>query len=644
MQQMTGSPMSPTPALRQSFRIFALLTYAALLINVGGFLRDVKYIGYVTPLFAAASCAFYSAIYLAPVVLIAAIAHRILLPRRVPDVAARRTPLRAAATCAIWILFTALLQLLLYVDRMIFHLYGFHLNGFVWNLIFTPGGIDSLGGGEATDRSTALIAAGFLLLQSVLLLLAIRLSGIDRPWTNLLSRRRLAWLSILVLVSGGFSQATFGISNLRGYAPVLSAANVFPMYMPITFNRLAQKLGVDVPREPALQAGVANMRLKYPRAPLRRQTPTRPPNIVWLTAESLRWDMLDQRIMPNTWRLAEQSTRFTRHYSGGNGTRMGMFAMFYGLYGSYWFPFLAERRGPVFFDQLLDMNYQMEMFTSAKFTYPEFDKTIFARIPNAHLHEYEAEPRWRRDEANVSKILEFIDGRDPARPFMTFMFFESPHAKYFFPEETAIQLPYARDINYAKLDDEVRENIGPIKNRYINACHYLDIQLGRIYAHLERRGLLDSTILIVTGDHGEEFMEKGRWGHNSTFSEEQTRPPLVIRVPGRTPAVVDRLTSHLDLPATLLPLLGVTNPPEDYSQGFDLFGPHRREFTVLADWDNLVYVDDRFKAVFPLDSYVVTRQTITDRDDRPLDDAAAFYKHNQPRIVHIMKQLNDFAQ
>ena len=66
----------------------------------------------------------------------------------------------------------------------------------------------------------------------------------------------------------------------------------------------------------------------------------KPLNIVWLVSESWRWDMLNPEIMPNTWAVTQNAHRFTRHYSGGNGTRMGMFAMFYGLYGTYWFPFL----------------------------------------------------------------------------------------------------------------------------------------------------------------------------------------------------------------------------------------------------------------------------------------------------------------
>jgi membrane-anchored protein YejM (alkaline phosphatase superfamily) len=67
---------------------------------------------------------------------------------------------------------------------------------------------------------------------------------------------------------------------------------------------------------------------------------------------------------------------------------------------------------------------------------------------------------------------------------------------------------------------------------YINASNHLDYQFSRIISTLKKEDLLKETIVIITGDHGEEFMENGRWGHNSTFSQQQIRVPLLIHIPG----------------------------------------------------------------------------------------------------------------
>jgi membrane-anchored protein YejM (alkaline phosphatase superfamily) len=115
---------------------------------------------------------------------------------------------------------------------------------------------------------------------------------------------------------------------------------------------------------------------------------------------------------------------------------------------------------------------------------------------------------------------------------------------------------------------------------------------------------------VWTGDHGEEFMEKGRWGHNSTFSQEQTLVPLVLWVPGQSPRQVDTITSHLDIPATLMDLLGVANSPLEYSQGTDLLGSQQRYYTVISGWDNVAYVDNEDKAIFPMKTLCSARKAL----------------------------------
>ena len=96
--------------------------------------------------------------------------------------------------------------------------------------------------------------------------------------------------------------------------------------------------------------------LSYPLVPLRVEPPARPLNIVWLAVESLRFDMLEPAIMPKLWDLSERSLRLENHYSGGNTTQMGIFSMFYGLYGNFWFPIGAARRSPLLVDVLQQPN------------------------------------------------------------------------------------------------------------------------------------------------------------------------------------------------------------------------------------------------------------------------------------------------
>jgi membrane-anchored protein YejM (alkaline phosphatase superfamily) len=271
-------------------------------------------------------------------------------------------------------------EVLIYADKFIFRLYGFHMNGFVWNLITTEGGIESMGGGTSTMISFALIIVGILAAQVVLLVLVLSVRRVQRVLDVLSTKRAMIAMAVLVLLAGGFERFTYGMSNVRAYAPVLLASNAFPFYQPTRFSGLAKTLGVKVERQPSVKVDFNTGALRYPLHPIVRRPVPKPYNLIFLVAESWRADMLDPEIMPQTWALAQKSNWFRQHYSGGNGTRMAMFALFYGLYGSYWFSFLEQNRGPVLIDTLIDAGYQMSLYTSAKFTYPEFDRTIFARI------------------------------------------------------------------------------------------------------------------------------------------------------------------------------------------------------------------------------------------------------------------------
>jgi membrane-anchored protein YejM (alkaline phosphatase superfamily) len=619
------------------------LTYIVLLLNASRLLAQVQYTGIITYVFSFAVYASYCFVYLLPLLIVLGLLQRVVTSSLFAGAFQR---VHLSPMWLIYILTIPLLtfvQLLIFIDISVFHIFGFHLNSFVWNVIFTPGGIQSLGADTRTVICFVVIVAGFFLVQVVLLVLWLRVKRFERFCHALFTKTRVRAATVLLLLFLVFQAITYGFSSFYGYTPVLSASGVFPLYQPFTFAKLATRFGLTAKRQTAFKMTAHSFNVSYPLHAIERASDHGRYNIVWLVAESLRADMLDPNIMPKSYAFSEKALRFEQHYSEGNGTRMAMFGMFYGLYGNYWFNFLHDNRGPVLIDLLLEDDYQMNMFTSARFSYPEFDKTIFARLPQKCLHdetENSPGPGWQRDRENVGRLIDFIENRAPERPFMTFMFFESPHARYYFPPENAIAKPYLEELNYATAN--IERDIGLIFNRYINSCNHLDSQIWRIIHYLEQSDLLRSTIVLITGDHGEEFMEKGRWGHNSAFSEEQTRTPLIIWIPGVEPRKIRRMTSHLDIPATILSALGVTSPPEDYSLGFDLTGDTVRDFTVLSGWDTLAYVDEEYKAVFPIRFYKIARQRVTTKDDAPVSDASVFYQSRKDRLVQIMREMTRF--
>jgi membrane-anchored protein YejM (alkaline phosphatase superfamily) len=612
-----------------------LVNYALLVCVSARFLPDAALHEPLVAAWAGAVWLTYPLLYLLPALAVSAAAcgtFAIVLARH-PRAATRLSLCVAALAFSI-------VQLLILADERVHALYGFHLNGFVWNLVVTPGGIAALGAGPETYGSASLLAAALLALEVALACGAKRL-GTSPFRAAFAPRRALVALLVGFVVLSAFERLAFGASRVSGYTPILEQEEDFPLYQRTSFNTLAQRIGFSPAGRDTLHVGLGGGQLAYPLHPLSFRADAPRWNVLVLCAESLRADALTPEQMPATWQFAEGALRFEQHLSAGNGTRMGVFGLFYGLPGSYWFRFLNAKRGPALLRALQGRGYDVRGYTADDFSYPEFAETVFADVDRGQLSEGGRGASWERDRAMTARIVDYLEQRDPDRPFFVYAFFESPHARYDFPPETAVFEPYLRSFDYVTVDLE--RDIDAIHNRYRNSVRHLDTQVERVLRALDEKGLLSSTLVVITGDHGEEFLENGRWGHNSAFSEEQIRVPLVLQVPGVGAGVVDRLSSHLDLPATLLGALGVENPPEDYSLGQSLLSGPPRRFALVSNWSEVAYVDGAVKITFPMRAASLPRRAAADRADAPLPDLSGYLAAHTARLAQVMAQIGRFT-
>ena len=615
--------------LKKVFWLFALFTIFHMLTVTWGFMQQstLSFSMQYSLLFNVLVWLGYSAIYVLAVLIPIYLLARLLT-------------LNSLFIAFLAIILSSLVLLFVRADLMIYDLYHFHFNGFIWNLVTTKGGMSSLGGGAETDLAVATSALITTAIQCAVWFLSHKLT--KHSVVNVRGKM-LAWLFIPIVVSQGIM---YGFSHAKNDGLILSSAENYPFYKKITFRGLAEKLGVKVVRTNESKLSIDTSRLQYPLKAMQYSAVERPPNIVILATESLRWDRLTPEIMPNTWKLAQKGQFFKQHYSSGNGTREGLFGLFYGLYGSYWNSFLYAQKSPLFMDRLQMLDYQLDLRTSARFSYPEFNKTLFAKVPLVQLHEEpESKAAWERDRDNASGLIAFIEKRNPEKPFMSFFFFESTHARYDFPESSVIATPYLKDVNYWGMSRKsLAPKIGELKNRYTNAAHWVDAQMGRIYESLEKQGLLENTIIIVTGDHGEEFMEKGFWGHNSSFVEEQTHVPMVMWVPNLPHQEVTRVTSHLDVGTTLLQQLGAPIDTHNYSLGTNMLNDSARKFIVVSDWHSISVLTDDMKYRIPYASKGFEHWQPTGPKDEVLsgEQTQALMAKNQMLIIEAIKNSSQF--
>ena len=602
------------------------------------FFLEVREWSAATWLLLLAALPFYAFFYTLPGALISLAAGAACRKRgRATTVAATVGGVLSAAT-----------QLLILADFGLFRNFGFHFNLFVWNLLTTPGGFASMG--LRNDTVIPLTLAILLALGANLWAarqFCLRREGRygEACYRAVLgSWRKYAWLAALALC-GLVSATTFAWNHyVKDPVPLLAAERI-PAYQRVTMRDIFRALKLKEPRrEELLLRRSVSSGIDYPKRPIARNPERRRFNVVWLACESWRAEMLNPEVMPRTSGFAEKhGVNFKRHYSGGNGTRQGLFSMFYGLYGSYWHSFLASRTGAVLIDWMIEDGYDFGCFTSAKFSYPEFDQTIFSKLPAEVLHSDDRGVTYLRDERNTKRLIDFITRERGGRPFMAFMFFESPHYPYEFPEKSARFGDYAEMVNYLQLGPaQVRR----IKNRYLNSCATLDGFLGEVLDTLEKNGLLENTVVVLIGDHGEEFFEHGRLGHNSDFSNEQTMTPLVLHLPGTKPGVYRKMSSHVDVTAMLAPYFGVENPSRDFTLGKNLLSPENpeRTYSVIAGWDTIFFTGEKYKMLLPVNSSQAVTARLYDAQDRPLKDTQRFFLECRDELVEVQHDMRRFMK
>ena len=209
----------------------------------------------------------------------------------------------------------------------------------------------------------------------------------------------------------------------------------------------------------------------------------------------------------------------------------------------------------------------------------------------------------RRSAENIrTHFLDWLDGSDDDRPFFAFLNIFDAHDPYLPPApfDTLFGWPpgaddreraRARDLATQRPLDLTPDEVARVRDQYDGAIAGMDHSLGRLLDALDKRGQLDSTMVIIASDHGEAFSEHGMFGHGNSLYVEELRTPLVIVMPGTVPAGVrvSGVASLRDVPATIGDLLGNLGPssllPGRSRARLWAGGPPVQSDTVIAEID-----------------------------------------------------------
>ncbi|NNE91758.1 MAG: sulfatase [Verrucomicrobiales bacterium] len=106
-------------------------------------------------------------------------------------------------------------------------------------------------------------------------------------------------------------------------------------------------------------------------------------------------------------------------------------------------------------------------------------------------------------------------------------------------------------------DEQARD----LKWAYYACVSFVDAQVGKVLAELDRLKLREKTIVVLWGDHGWQLGEHGMWDKHSNY-ETSTRVPLIVHAPGIDPGRSKALVESVDLYPTLAELAGLPIDPE----------------------------------------------------------------------------------
>ncbi len=326
-----------------------------------------------------------------------------------------------------------------------------------------------------------------------------------------------------------------------------------------------------------------NSKVHYPLSPIKIKADSPSPHIFIFMFDAARNSILNKETAPNITHFSKDALNFQNHISGGDATRFGIFSFFYGLNATYWFNFLHAAKEPVFFQVLKEKQYHIKIISSTNTQWPEFKQTVYSGVNDSIVDNFEGEP-YQKDAQSSAQFIEWIAKADSSKPLFSFVFLDAPHG-YSYPKSYDKFKPNAGNggLNYLTIK---RKNSEKFKNSYKNAIYYDDKLFGDMLDAIKKKGLYKDAIILFSSDHGEEFFEYGFFGHNSAFSKAQINSPFILKLPDTPHKIIHKMTSHLDFPATILTLLGLENPPSDYSCGNNLLDKnYQRAYCYVAKWN-----------------------------------------------------------
>jgi arylsulfatase A-like enzyme len=333
--------------------------------------------------------------------------------------------------------------------------------------------------------------------------------------------------------------------------------------------------------------------------------PKREPNVLILVIDALRPDHLGcygypLATSPVIDALAKRGVLFADATSPSSYTRAAVPSIFASVYPS----------AHGVFDQGKNVEMLSDEFTTLAEALKERGYVTAAFAPNPSLHrafnfdqgfdlyddDFQIGGRGAQEETARrinERTLRWLRAQR-GKPFFAYLHYRDVHAPYVPPppyDRMFARPGERRPLSEAEFKSQPPDVRRPRRYRdldsyvelYDGEIRYTDDQLGRLLGTLKKEGFLDDTVIFLTADHGESFLEHGSWTHGSGLYEELLRVPLLMILPDGKQAGrrVETPVQTIDLYPTVLDLLGAEVPTQ--VQGRSLLGSADPDRSVFSE-------------------------------------------------------------
>ncbi|WP_418114001.1 DUF3413 domain-containing protein [Vibrio scophthalmi] len=464
---------------------------------------------------------------------------------------------RLVSVCLVTIGLTLLL-----IDTQAYQTINLHLTPVVWEVLFS----------ENSGTVSADLQHLFVVLPLIFLVELALSEWVWRKQRKLSHKHVGRPIAAIFFICFTSSHLIYSWADAHFYTPITSQQANFPLSYPMTAKSFMEKHGL-LDREEYLKRRAESLGeselVRYPLEQIEFSRRANPLNVLVVSVNNLRADALNASAMPNTFQYSLDNLSFNNHFSSSNDSN-GVFGLLYGLPTSYASSIKEQASLPIVLSTLQDQDYQFGLFSGDNFEDPLYKDIVFNGL---ELQSIETAKAKSSDMLAINAWADWVQVQD-GQPWFSF-----------------IELTTLDNFNdYSHSAGNASESLSA---SYTQSVSIADQELATLYAKIEELNLTDSTVIIVTSNHGTEFNETGSnsWGAGSNYSQYQLEVPMVIHWPGKVAGQYNHRTSHLDLSVTLLQdLLGVSSNPSDYSSGRNLFDERSRKWILAGDHHELALI------------------------------------------------------